>query len=619
MSTGTLNVNIENIFPVIKKFLYTDQEIFLRELTSNAVDACKKLDHLVVAGQAQEVDTDFKIGITLDTDAKTLTISDNGIGMTADEVVKYINNIAFSGAKDFADKYSEGKDNIIGHFGLGFYSAFMVADKVDILTKSFQKDAQAVKWSCDGSPNYTLEEIDKSNIGTDIVLHISEESKEYLESVRIQNLVDKYLRFMPIPIEFGTEEVETDEKDSEDKPIMATQAKIVNNITPTWVKPPSELSDEDYKNFYRELYPHKFDEPLFNIHINIEYPFQVNGILYFPRLGNTIEDHREKVKLYQKQVFVTDNLQDILPEFLSLMHGVIDSTDIPLNVSRSSLQSDTKVKKISTYITKKVADKLEKLFKKDRPELESKWNEIKLITSFGMLSDEKFYEKIIPIYLFKTQEGTMQTLAELKEAKADLQTDKNNKFTLLYSADFEKDHLLIQKANKAGYKVVEMNLPFTSHLIQTLEMKEDIVAKQIDSESFNKWIDKAEENSSVLTDEQKTKIIELVKVALDDEKKSVMVENLDSDDMPLDIVEPEFMRRMKEMNTMGGMNMGNMPEMFNVIINANHPLTSEILNLEDEAARKQKINHLYNIALLSKNMLKGEALTQFIETAIKKV
>ena len=616
MSKGTLNVDVQNIFPVIKQFLYTDQEIFLRELVSNAVDATQKLKRLAAQSE-KEIDTNFRVDIALDTEAKTLSITDNGIGMTADEVLKYINNIAFSGAKEFAEKFADDKDSIIGHFGLGFYSAFMVADEVEIITKSYVEGAQAVRWTCKGDPEYTLDEVEKETIGTQIILHISEDAKEYLEEGKLNRLITKYLRFMPVPIFFGEEQIDTGEKDAEDKPVMESKERQVNNTHPLWIKTPSELQEEDYKAFYKELYPTKFDEPLFNIHINIDYPFQVNGVLYFPKMDHTLSENREKVKLYQKQVFVTDNLEDILPEYLSLMHGVIDSTDIPLNVSRSALQADTTVKKISNYISKKVSEKLEKIFKKDREEFEAKWSEIQLITTYGMLTDEKFYERVGKFYLYKDQDKTSHTLEELKASQKELQTNKDNKFVLLYSTDIERDHLLIEKASAKGYKVIELNLPFASNFVQAMEMKEDILCKQIDSDSFHKLIEKDEEIPAVLSEEETKQLDELFKEAITDSRFQIQIENQDSDELPISIVNPEFMRRMKEMNQMGGMT-ASMPDMYNLVVNANHPKIGQILGLKDQDEKLTRINYLFTIAKLSKNMLKGDELSSFVSEAFDK-
>lgn len=610
MNKGTLNVNVDNILPVIKKFLYSDHEIFLRELVSNAVDACQKLIHLQKSDQTTETEKALKVKIILDKEAKTITISDNGLGMTEEEIVKYINNIAFSGAKEFAEKFDEGKDSIIGSFGLGFYSSFMVSDKVEIISKSHQKGSKAVHWECDGSSEYSTSPADKKTTGTDIIMHISEEGKEFLEESKLEGLVNKYLRFMPIPIEFGEEEKEVDGK-KEKFP------KIVNNTTPAWIKQPKDLSDEDYKNFYKELYPTKFDEPLFHIHIHIDHPFQLNGVLYFPKIGQFIQDSREKVKLYQKQVYVTENLQDILPEFLGLMHGVIDSTDIPLNVSRSSLQADTTVKKIAGHISKKVADKLASLFKTDRKSFESKWNDIQVITAYGMLSDEKFYDKVTKIFLYKDSEGNHYTLDELKEKQKDFQTNKDNKFVLLYTNDFEEHHLIIEKLKDKNYKAVLLNIPFVSHLVQSLESKEDILCKKVDSDTINKLIEKEEEVASILNEDEKKKLEEVVKTSIDNQNAVVQIEDGETTDMPISITHPEFMRRMKDMSQMGNsMGMNNFPDSYQVVVNANHPSISKILKDTDAEKQKSEILYFYDLARLSQNMLKGKDLSEFIQKTI---
>lgn len=621
MATGKINVSVENIFPLIKKFLYSDHEIFLRELVSNATDATLKLKHLTSIGEAKVEYGNPKIEIKVDKEAKKIHIIDQGIGMTADEVEKYINQVAFSGAEEFLDKYKDaGKDaGIIGHFGLGFYSAFMVADKVDIITKSF-KDEPAVHWSCDGSPEFELKESDKTERGTEIVLHIADDSTEFLEDARITALLSKYNKFMPIPIKFGTKtETLPKPKDAkEDDPAPTREVdNIINNPDPAWTKKPADLKEEDYKNFYRELYPMQFEEPLFNIHLNVDYPFNLTGILYFPKLTNDMNIQKDKIQLYQNQVFVTDNVEGIVPEFLTMLRGVIDSPDIPLNVSRSYLQADGAVKKISSYITKKVADKLNSLFKNSRGDFEQKWNDIKVVIEYGMLSEDKFFEKAEKFALYPTVDGTYFTYGELEAKIKDTQTDKDDKMVILYASDKESQHSYIEAAKAKGYEVLLLDSPIVPHLLQKLETsKEKISFARVDADHVDNLIKKEDTTISKLTDEEKEKVKEQIEAVLEAHNGfTVQMEAMDSSAQPFMITEPEFMRRMKDMQQTGGggmFGMGNMPDMFNLIVNTNHELVSEILNTKTAKKRERLINQSLDLARLSKGLLKGEELTKFI-------
>lgn len=622
MSSGKINVKVENIFPLIKKFLYSDHEIFLRELISNATDATLKLKHLSSLGEAKGDIGNPQIEIKLNAEEKTLHIIDQGIGMTSDEVEKYINQVAFSGAEEFLEKYkdSASESGIIGHFGLGFYSAFMVANKVEIITKSF-KDEPAAHWSCDGSPTYTLEEHDKTERGTEIILHIEDESKEFLEESRITTLLNKYNKFMPVPIQFGTKEesLPLPEDAAEDAtPVKVTVPNIINNPNPAWTKQPSELKEEDYSGFYRELYPMQFEEPLFNIHLNVDYPFHLTGILYFPKLNNDLNLQKDKIQLYQNQVFVTDNVEGIVPEFLTLLRGVIDSPDIPLNVSRSYLQADGAVKKISNYITRKVADKLSSLFKKDREEFEKKWNDIKVVIEYGMLSEEKFFEKAEKFALYPTVDGTYFTLEELKEATKDLQTDKDDKHVLLYSSNEEEQHAYIQAAKEKGYQVLLLDSPIISHLIQKLEgANENLTFARVDGDAIENLIKKEEAIASKLNEAEQEQLKPLIEAVVPKEKYTVQLEALSTTQMPFVLTQPEFMRRMKEMQQAGGNGMfGSLPEMFNLVVNTNHPLVEQILNTKTEKKRTRLIEQTLDLARLSQNQLKGEELTKFIQRSV---
>src|SRR6056300_1014533 len=618
MPKGKINVSVENIFPLIKKFLYSDQEIFLRELISNATDALTKIQHLSSIGEVKGEIGELGVDIKVDKKKKTLHITDNGVGMTLDEVKKYINDVAFSGAEEFLEKYKESsKDTgIIGHFGLGFYSSFMVADKVEIITKSF-KDEPAAHWICDGSPEYSLKKADKKERGTEIILHISKDSKDYLEENKITELLNKYNKFMPHPIKFGTREESVPVKEGE-KEEKITVDNIINNPNPAWTRQPADLKDEDYKQFYRELYPYQFEEPLFHIHLNVDYPFNLTGILYFPKISNDLNLQKDRIQLYQNQVFVTDNVEGIVPEFLTLLRGVIDSPDIPLNVSRSYLQSDSSVKKITNYITRKVADKLSSLFKKDREAFEQKWNDIKVVIEYGMLSEDKFFEKAENFALYPTTEGEYFTFEELKEAVKNTQTDKDDKLILLYASDAEAQHSYIEQAKNKGYKVLLLDSPIISHLIQKLEgSKENISFARVDGDTIENLIKKEETSVSKLTDEEKEKLKPMIEEVIKEGGYTVQLEPLDSSTLPFVLTQPEFMRRMKEMQqTGGGGMMGNMPDMYNLVVNTNHELVGQILNTKTQKKKERLIQQALDLANLSQNLLKGEALTQFIQRSV---
>lgn len=634
MSKGSINVAVENIFPLIKKFLYSDHEIFLRELVSNATDATLKLKHLTHIGEAQVDYGNPMIEVKINKDQKTLHIIDQGIGMTAEEVDKYINQIAFSGAEEFLEKYKDKNADsagIIGHFGLGFYSAFMVADKVEIITKSYT-EAPAAHWTCDGSPEYTLETHDKQDRGTEIILHINAESSEFLEEHRIRELLVKYNKFMPVPIKFGTkkealprpedapEDYKTEYKDVDD---------IINNPTPAWTKQPSDLKEEDYLSFYRELYPMQLDEPLFNIHLNVDYPFNLTGILFFPKLNPEMTIQKDRIQLYQNQVFVTDNVEGIVPEFLTMLHGVIDSPDIPLNVSRSYLQADGAVKKISGYITRKVADKLQSLFNENRADFEKKWNDIKIVIEYGMLSEEKFYEKAHKFALYPTTDGKFYTFNELFDTIKELQTDKDDTTVVLYAKDAEEQHAYIREANEKGYQVLLLDSPIVSHLIQKLENEAPIDAEtkpkitfaRVDSDALENLIKKDEPVISKLNEEEKESLKKVLEEAIPADKFTVKLEAMDSTAQPFMITQPEFMRRMKEMSQTGGgmFGMGHFPEMYNLVVNTNHPLLSEILQTKTKKKQERLISQALDLAKLSQNLLKGEELTEFIKRSYEMI
>jgi len=627
MATGNINVSVENIFPLIKKFLYSDHEIFLRELISNATDATLKLKHLANIGEAKVEYGNPKIEVKIDKENKKLHIIDQGIGMTKEEVEKYINQIAFSGAEEFLEKYKDknGKDaGIIGHFGLGFYSAFMVASKVEIITKSY-KDDPAARWTCDGSPEYTLEEADKTERGTEIILHIADDSTEFLEENRIDNLLQKYNKFMPIPIKFGTKEANVADEDAEEgaEKEKAVIDNIINNPNPAWTKQPADLKEEDYKSFYRELYPMQFEEPLFNIHLNVDYPFNLTGILYFPRLGQDMNMQKDRIQLYQNQVYVTDNVEGIVPEFLTMLRGVIDSPDIPLNVSRSYLQADGAVKKISSYITRKVADKLTSLFNDNREDFEKKWNDIKIVIEYGMLSEDKFFEKAQKFALFPTVDGSYFTFEELQEKTKTTQTDKDGKLVVLYASDKDAQHAYIASAKEKGYEVLLLDSPIVSHLIQKLESeKEKVSFVRVDGDHIDNLIKKEDEAISKLNDEEKETLKTVLEEVVPKQKFSVQLEAMDSNASPFIITQPEFMRRMKEMSQTGGggmFGMGNMPEMYNLIVNTNHELVSEILNTKTKKKQERLITQALDLARLSQNLLKGEELTAFIKRSYEMI
>ena len=624
MAKGKINVSVENIFPLIKKFLYSDHEIFLRELISNATDASSKLKHLSSLGEIKGEIGDLQIEVKIDKKKKKLHIIDQGIGMTSKEVAKYINEVAFSGAEEFLEKYKDsGKDaGIIGHFGLGFYSSFMVADKVEILTKSY-KDEPAAHWECDGSPEFSLKKTDKKERGTEIILHISKDSKEFLEESKITELLRKYNKFMPVPIKFGTrEETLPLPKDAKKdaKPKTQTVDNIINNSSPAWTKTPSELSDEDYKNFYRELYPMQFEEPLFNIHLNVDYPFNLTGILYFPKIKNDLNIQKDKIQLYQNQVFVTDNVEGIVPEFLTLLRGVIDSPDIPLNVSRSYLQADGAVKKISNYITRKVADKLNSLFKKDRKSYEEKWNDIKVVVEYGMLTEDKFFEKADSFALYPTTDNKFLTFDELEKDIKENQTDKDGKLIILYASDINEQHSYIKAAEEKNYKILLLDSPIISHLIQKLETKKEKISfVRVDGDSIENLIKKDENIVSKLSDKEKEKLKPFIEKVVPSEKYTVKLESMDSKAMPFVLIQPEFMRRMKEMQQTGGGMMGSFPEMHTLLVNTNHALVGQILNTKTPKKRENLINQALDLAKLSQNLLKGEELTEFIKRSLKMV
>ena len=635
MTKGNINVSVENIFPLIKKFLYSDHEIFLRELISNATDATLKLKHLTSVGDAKVEYGNPLIEVKVDKKGKKLHIIDHGLGMTAEEVEKYINQIAFSGAEEFLDKYKDSaKDSgIIGHFGLGFYSAFMVASKVEIITKSYT-DAPAAHWTCDGSPEFSLTKSKKTDRGTEIILHIADDSTEFLEEARISALLLKYNKFMPIPIKFGTKEIndpdftpkttkDKDGKETTEPHKKITVDNIINNPNPAWTKQPADLKDEDYKDFYRELYPMQFEEPLFNIHLNVDYPFHLTGILYFPKMTNDLNIQKDKIQLYQNQVYVTDNVEGIVPEFLTMLRGVIDSPDIPLNVSRSYLQADGAVKKISSYITRKVADKLKSLFNSNREDFEAKWNDIKIVIEYGMLSEEKFFEKADAFALYPTVDNKYYTYEELFNKIKANQTDKDGKLIILYASNQDAQHSYIDAAKAKGYEVLLLDSPIISHLMQKLEStKENITFSRVDADNIEKLISKDDTKISKLSDEQKTALETVLKEVIPSEKFMVQLEPMDSDATPFMITQPEFMRRMKEMQATGGggmFGMGNFPEMYNLVVNTNSPLVTEILETKTKKKQERLINQSLDLARLSQGLLKGEELTNFIKRSYEMI
>lgn len=648
---GKLNVQTENIFPVIKKFLYSDHEIFLRELISNAVDATQKLKTLSTRGEFKGELGDLTIDVKIDSKKKTLTVSDRGIGMTADEVEKYINQIAFSGVTDFMEKYKDSHEQLIGHFGLGFYSAFMVSDKVEIFTKSW-KDAPAQHWSCEGNPEFTMEEDTKhTDRGTDIVLHIADDCKEFLEEGTVLQLLKKYCRFMPVAIRFGEETVWVDsetecDKDGKPKRVEKKQPRIINDPDPAWKKSPSSLTDEDYKKFYHELFPMNFEEPLFQIHLNVDYPFNLTGILYFPKVRKTIDPNRNKIQLYCNQVFVTDQVEGVVPDYLMLLHGVLDSPDIPLNVSRSYLQSDGNVKKISQHISKKVADKLEEMSKKRQQDnetsshqdgedsksrsledskspLEEKWDDIKIFVQYGMLTDEKFCERAMKFYLLKGEDGTYYTLDSYREKIKALQTDKDKTVCYLYASDAEEEHAYIEKAKAKGYDVLLMDSPLESHFINLLEQKlEKSRFVRVDSDTVEKLIPHDDAIPEKLSKEEKEKLQPIIEGEVDKQKFTVQLESLEESDAPMQVTQSEFMRRYREMAQTSGGGMGfygELPESYNLVVNINHPLISRVLNETDAEKQKALVHQLTDLALLANGLLKGEALSKFLQRSVQMI
>jgi len=628
---GNINVSTENIFPIIKQFLYSDHEIFLRELVSNAVDATQKMKTLSSIGEMKTDLDKLKVEVILDEKAKTLTIRDNGIGMDADEVDKYINQIAFSGAEEFVNKYKDedAKNSIIGHFGLGFYSAFMVAKEVEIISKSQKPNSTPVRWVCDGSPNFTMEETTKKTKGTDIVLHIADDSLEFLENQRISGILTKYCKFLPIPVKFGMNTNQIDdpsgEKDENDKvkKISEEVENIINNPTPAWTKAPADLSNEDYTSFYRELYPMEFEDPLFQIHLNVDYPFNLTGILYFPKLKNNVEVQKNKINLYSNQVFITDNVENIVPEFLTLLHGVIDSPDIPLNVSRSYLQADGNVKKISSHITKKVADKLASMFKDDRKDFEEKWDDVKVFIEYGMLTDDKFYDKAEKFAMYKTTAAAYHTFEEYFEKVKETQKNKDGKTILLYTTNPKEQHSFVKRATDKGYEVLDFEGPLVSHLMSKLESKPtDVQFSRVDADTIDKLIQKDEEQPSILSAEQIESLKPMIEGEVDKGKLVVQIESMSATDSPMIITQSEFMRRMKEQQMTGGGGMqmfGSLPDTYNLVVNGNHPLVSKILDEKDDAARSGLIKQTVDLALLAQGLLKGEDLTDFVSRSVEMI
>ncbi|MBC8490478.1 MAG: molecular chaperone HtpG [Bacteroidetes bacterium] len=630
MQKGTINVQTENIFPIIKKFLYSDHEIFLRELISNAVDATQKLKTLASIDKFKGELGDLTIHVELDKKKKLLKVRDRGIGMTAEEIDKFINQIAFSSAEEFIKKYkgkSEADKNaLIGHFGLGFYSSFMVSDKVEIITKTYKKGGptKAVKWECDGSPEYTLTEIDKQDRGTEIILHIADDSTEFLEEYRILELLKKYSKFLPVPIQFGTEKVSEKtglkDKDGNDEYKEVEKPRIINNTKPAWTQKPSDLTDEDYKNFYRELYPLNFEEPLFHIHLNVDYPFNLTGILYFPKIKKNIEVQKDKIQLYSNQVFVTDSVEGIVPDFLTLLHGVLDSPDIPLNISRSFLQSDANVKKISNHIMKKVSDKLEDIFKNNREEFEKKWDDIKTFIQYGMISEPKFYERAEKFVLFKNVEGKYFTFKEYEKHIEKAQKDKDKKLVYLYTTNPDEQHAFIEAAKGRGYDVLDMSGILDNHFINTLEQNfKNSSFARVDADTIEKIIKKEEDQPSKLSEKEQEKLKPLFEKYAAKDHYSIIFESLSEKDQPVIITQPEFMRRMKDMSKLGGgMDfMGTMPESYNLVVNSNHPLISEILNEKEENKQNDLVKQVTDLAKLSQNLLKGQDLTDFIKRSLE--
>ncbi len=621
---GTISIHTENIFPIIKKFLYSDNEIFLRELVSNAVDATQKIKRLATLGQYSGELGDTTVEVSFDEMNKTITISDKGLGMTAEEIKKYINQVAFSGAEEFVEKFKDAKDanEIIGKFGLGFYSAFMVADKVEINTLSYQEGAEPARWTCDGSTEFEIAEGDRKERGTDVILHINKDSEEFVDKFKLQGILDKYAKFLPVSIKFGTktESVEDGEDEKGEKKWKSVEAdNIINTTEPIWTKSPKDLTDEDYLKFYKELYPMS-EDPLFWIHLNVDYPFNLTGVLYFPKVKNEFELQRNKIKLFSRQVFITDEVKDIVPEFLMLLHGVIDSPDIPLNVSRSFLQADSNVKKINNYITKKVADKLAELFKKDRESYQSKWDDIGLFVKYGMISEEKFYDKGKDFALLKNTNGEYFTFQEYEDKVKALQTDKNDQAVYLYATDTDQQDAFIQSANKKDYDVLVMDSPIDSHFIQNLEAKlEKTQLKRVDADVVDKLIQKEDAQANLLTEEQSKEVKELFEKAIGDQSYTVEVEGLSPEEMPVTITMEEFMRRMKEMAATGGGGMGfygAMPDAYKVAINGNHPVVDKIIKAKTEKTKMKLAKQAFDLAKLSQGLLTGKDLTSFVQRSV---
>ena len=618
MKKGTINVQTENIFPIIKKFLYSDHEIFLRELISNAVDATQKIKTLVSLGKAKTELGDLTIQVVINKEDKTIRVIDKGLGMSAEEVDKYINQIAFSSAEEFLEKY-KGTDsaNIIGHFGLGFYSAFMVASHVDILSKSHLADAKGVKWSCDGSPNYSMEEFEKNDRGTEIVLHIAEDAEEFLDESKIVGLLRKYCSFLPVAIQCGMEK-SYEKVEGEEKEVEVEQPRIINNTNPLWKQAPSNLKEEQYLDFYRELYPMTFDAPLFHIHLNVDYPFNLTGVLYFPKIKNQLEIQKNKVQLYSNQVFITDQLEGVIPEFMMLLHGVIDSPDIPLNVSRSYLQSDMNVKKISGHISKKVADKLEELYKNDREDFEKKWDDLKVFIQYGVISEDKFYDRAKDFYLFKNCDGNYFTMDEYRGKIELLQKDKNEQLIYLYAANTEEQSLYINAAKEKGYDVLVMDGFLDTHFINLLESKlEKCRFVRVDADIVDKLIEKDELLPSKLSEEEQKTLKEAFEESVDKTKFTIQIENLSETDLPIMITQNEFMRRYQDMEKMSGKGgMYSSFEHYNLIVNGNHPLSQKILNMTEKEDKEELTRQLTDLAMLSQNLLKGEKLSDFIKRSV---
>lgn len=618
MEKGQISVQTENIFPIIKKFLYSDQEIFLREIVANATDATSKLKTLSSRGEVKGDIGDLTIDIIIDKEAKTLTVRDRGIGMSEAEVKKFLNQVAFSSAESFLKKYKDDA-TIIGHFGLGFYSAFMVSDQVEVVTKSHKKSVKAVRWICDGNPEYEIETTKKDFRGTDIIMHINEDSVEYLEKSKIEGLLKKYAKFLPFPIRFGTKTETTWEGEGDDRKSIETEIdNIINDVEPIWKNSPTNIDDETYKKFYKELYPYSPD-PLFWIHLNIDYPFNLTGVLYFPKLNNSLEVQKNKIQLYSNQVYVTDDVKEIVPEFLTLLHGIIDSPDIPLNVSRSYLQSDSNVKKITSYITRKVADKLNSLYKDDRKAFEDIWDDISVFVKYGMISEEKFFDKAQHFALFKNVDDEFANFEEYAEKIKANQTDKNGKVIYLYTNNKDEHYSYINSAKEAGYDVLQFDTIIDNHFIQQLEQKlTDVSFVRVDSDTVDNLVQTDETTESVLSEKEQEKVKGIFEKVIADKGSNIELKALSPNDHPVVLTRPEFMRRMKEMQQMQGMGMGEMPDTFNVVVNTNHPLVAEkLVRMKGEEKREAFAGYLRNLAMLNQNMLKGEALSNFIKQSLE--